>query len=107
ACARAFEAARALPDADAAREQRAEARLRQVRAAGAPADRARHLDAALELALALPRGRAGAQLARFALDLLDDAARGRPAARRELERVAAALSAVGAGELGELVRSAP
>ena len=90
-----------------ARELVAQARLRQVRTSDATEDRARHLEAGIELALALERPRASARLGAFLFDLVDDAqSRGRPApVRGELERLAGAIAGLGDQELAEMARA--
>lgn len=90
-----------------ARELVAQARLRQVRTSDASEDRARHLEAGIELALALERPRARARLGAFLFDLVDDAqSRGRPApVRGELERIAGAIAGLGDQELAEMARA--
>ncbi|MEO8844088.1 MAG: hypothetical protein ABI591_02625 [Kofleriaceae bacterium] len=89
-----------------ARELVAQARLRQVRTADASEDRARHLEAGIELALALERPRASARLGAFLFDLVDDAERAaqRPV-RGELERLAGAIAGLGDQELTAMARA--
>ncbi|HTR53897.1 MAG TPA: hypothetical protein VMJ10_24550 [Kofleriaceae bacterium] len=100
ACAQAAAAAAALPDTLAARQLVARARLRQVRAATDPSDRARHLEVGIALAIALPTRRAGDLLSELLVALVDA-----HADRRELRRVASAISALPDPELAELARA--
>lgn len=87
------------------RELVAQARLRQVRVSADQADRARHLEAGIELALVLDRKRAGARLGGFMFDLVEDAERaGTLPARGELERLASAIARLGDDELAEMAR---
>ena len=87
------------------RELVVQARLRQVRVSADHADRARHLEAGIELALILDRKRAGARLGGFMFDLVEDAERaGTLPARGELERVASAIARLGDDELAEMAR---
>lgn len=87
------------------RELVVQARLRQVRVSADRADRARHLEAGIELALILDRKRAGARLGGFMFDLVEDAERaGTLPARGELERVASAIARLGDDELAEMAR---
>jgi hypothetical protein len=87
-------------------ELAARARLRQVRTAADARERARHLEAGIELALALDRTRAGAQLGTLLVALFDDAARaGTAPARVELERLAAAIAGLGDAALADLATS--
>jgi hypothetical protein len=103
ACARAAESARDLGGEPLARELAAKARLRQVRTAGDARDRARHLEAGIELALALERPRAGAQLGGLLLALVEDAARAQRAPHRsELQQLAIAIDRLGDPSLSEL-----
>jgi hypothetical protein len=100
ACARAAESAQQLPPSPLARELVAQARLRQVRAATDPVDRARHLEAGLDLAVGLERGRAAARLgAALAAALADPR-------RDELERIAAAIRRIGDPDLSEIAAAA-
>lgn len=88
------------------RELAARARLRQVRTAADARERARHLEAGIELALALDAARAGAQLGRLLVALFDDAARaGTAPPRVELERLAAAIGGLGDATLADLATS--
>ncbi|HET9992922.1 MAG TPA: hypothetical protein VFQ65_30510, partial [Kofleriaceae bacterium] len=111
ACALAAESASenvattATKGAPLARELVAQARLRQVRVSADQADRARHLEAGIELALVLDRKRAGARLGGFMFDLVEDAERaGTMPARGELERLASAIARLGDDELAEMAR---
>ena len=90
---------------DLARELSALARLRQVRVTTDRTDRARHLEAGIELALVLDRKRAGARLGGFLFDLVEDAERaGTAPVRGELERLATAIGRLGDDELAEMAR---
>jgi hypothetical protein len=111
ACALAAETAHALPDSPLARELVARARLRQVRATVDAHDRARHLEAGIEIALTLPREHAGARLGGLLIALVDDGiATDQLPARAEIARLAdaiatlddAELSAIAAGVLADL-----
>jgi hypothetical protein len=105
ACALAAESAHALPDSPFARELAADARLRQVRAATDPLDRARHLEAGLALALALPPARAGARLGAFLIALVEDADRAHSAPQpAELAAVASAIAGLDDPELAAIAR---
>ena len=96
-------AEQAVSSAPLGRELAAQARLRQVRATGDARDRARHLEAGIELALALDRTRAGAQLGTLLVALVEDADRARTApARAGLERLAAAIAGLGDAGLADL-----
>jgi hypothetical protein len=100
ACALAAESAQQLPPSPLARELIAQARLRQVRAASDPTDRARHLEAGLDLAVGLERTRAAARLgAALAAALADPR-------RDELEQIAAAIRRVGDPDLSEIAAAA-
>jgi tetratricopeptide (TPR) repeat protein len=106
ACALAAESAQALGASPLARELAAQARLRQVRTTGDAGDRARHLEAGIELALALEGSRAGARLGSFLITLVEDAERGAHApARTELERLAGAITSLGDTELADMARA--
>ena len=106
ACALAAETARALPDSPFARELRAAARLRQLRAAEDRLDRDRHLEAGLDLALGLPAARAGACVGAALVGLLDDAARAAiDPNRTEVQRLASALARLGDPELAAMAES--
>lgn len=88
-----------------ARDLAALARLRQVRVTADRTDRARHLEAGIELALVLERKRAGARLGGFLFDLVEDAERaGTSPVRGELERLATAIARLGDDELAEMAR---
>jgi len=88
-----------------ARELVTQARLRQVRVTADRVDRARHLEAGIELALVLDRKRAGARLGAFMFDLVEDAERaGALPARGELERLASAIARLGDDDLAEMAR---
>jgi hypothetical protein len=100
ACALAAESARALPDSALARDLVAQARLRQVRASEDAIDRARHLEAGLDLALALPGDRAAALLGSTLAALVEHGGRA-----GEIDAVASAIARVGDQELSELARS--
>lgn len=103
ASARAAASAAPLGSAPLGRELAARARLRQVRTTDDARDRARHLEAGIELALALDRTRAGAQLGTLLVALVEDAERARtPPARAELERLAAAIAGLGDAVLVDL-----
>jgi hypothetical protein len=103
ASARAAASAAPLGSQPLGRELAARARLRQVRTTDDARDRARHLEAGIELALALDRTRAGAQLGTFLVALVEDAQRARtPPARAELERLAAAIAGLGDAGLADL-----
>jgi len=97
--------ARAAASADGLREAlgrelAARARLRQVRTADDARDRARHLEAGIELALALDRTRAGAQLGTLLADLVEDT--DRPPTKAELARLANAIAGLGDPSLADL-----
>ncbi len=102
--------ARAAASADAASETgtlaralSARARLRQARTSLDPADRARHLEAGIELALALDRRRAGAELGTLMVALVEDAARAHvPPALDAIARLAAAIEHLGDASLADL-----
>ncbi|MBV8760727.1 MAG: hypothetical protein JO257_25770 [Deltaproteobacteria bacterium] len=102
ACALAAESAQALPQSPIARELACAARLRQVRATRDPIDRARHLEAGIDLAYALEPARASARLGAALADLLAEPA----PARGELERLAAAIARVGDADLSEIAAAA-
>ncbi|HEX4454431.1 MAG TPA: hypothetical protein VH143_26400 [Kofleriaceae bacterium] len=104
AIARAAASAEAARDANAlAHALSARARLRQARTSLDPADRARHLEAGIELALALDRRRAGAELGTLMIALVEDAARTRtPPALDAIARLAAAIEHVGDASLADL-----
>jgi len=105
ACALAAQSAQTLRGPNG-RELLVQARLRQVRTATEPRERARHLDVALELALAIDHGRAAARLGAFLLDLLEDARRrDRAPARVEIERLAAAIAGLGDHELTDMAHA--
>ncbi len=71
ACALAAESADALPDSALARDLRAQARLRQARIAADDSDRARHLEAGIELAVGLPHVRGGMLLVAHLITLVE------------------------------------
>lgn len=105
ACAAAVQSAQRLKST-VARELVAQARLRQVRTSNHSSDRARFLEVGIDLALALERPRAAARLGALLSDLLDDAARASaPAARPEVERLAAAIDLVGDDELAQMAHA--
>ena len=86
-----------------ARTLSARARLRQVRTSHDPADRARHLEAGIELALALDRRRAGAELGTLMVALVEDAARMHaPPALDAIARLVAAIENLGDASLADL-----
>jgi hypothetical protein len=86
-----------------ARALSARARLRQARTSLDPADRARHLEAGIELALALDRRRAGAELGTLMVALVEDAARAQTApAIDAIARLAAAIECLGDASLADL-----
>jgi hypothetical protein len=102
ACALAAETAIASGN----RELMARARLRQARATNERTDRARHLEAGLELVRSLPSDRAGASLGEMLIALVDDAARSGHAPDREaLGVLASALAVVGDRDLQDLARA--
>jgi hypothetical protein len=106
ACALAAETAQALPDTPLARELRASARLRQVRASDDALDRERHLEAGIDLALGLAPARAGVRLGIAMVGLLDDAtARDAAPNRTEVVALATALKRLGDAELGAMADS--
>jgi hypothetical protein len=106
ACAVAAESAQVLGAGPLARELGAQARLRQVRIASDAADRARHLEAGIELALALDRTRAGVRLGAFLISLVEDAERtARAPDRGELEQLAGAITSLGDSELADMARA--
>ena len=106
ACALAAESAQVLGAGPLARELGAIARLRQVRIVTDTTDRARHLEAGIELALALDRKRASRRLGGFLITLVEDAEReARPPHRGELERLAGAIAGLGDAELAEMTRA--
>lgn len=95
ACALATLSAQALRGPNA-RELLVQARLRQVRSASEPRERARHLEVALDLALAIEHGRAAARLGDFLLDLLDDARRSeQPPPRADIEKLVVVIERLG------------
>ncbi len=103
ACALAAESAHVLGEGPLARELAAQSRLRQVRTTADALDRARHLEAGIELALALERPRAGARLGALLVALVDDATRAqRLPDRAELERLAGAIASLGDPDLGAM-----
>ena len=104
ACALAAESAHALPSSPTARELLAQARLRQVRAATEVADRTRHLEAGIDVALSLPPQRAGVRLGALLVALVDDRTAGKPVAAAELDRLGAAIASLGDAELTEMAR---
>lgn len=104
ACALAAESAASLADDPNARELVAEARLRQVRASVDAADRARHLEAGIDVALTLERGRAGDRLGALLVALVDDRVAGRPVTDAELQRLGVAIASLGDQELSEMAR---
>lgn len=104
ACALAAESAQALPDQVTSRELVAEARLRQVRASQDPIDRARHLEAGIDVALTLESSRAGDRLGALLVALVDDRVAGRPVADSELQRLSVAIASLGDQELSEMAR---
>ena len=104
ACALAAESAKALPDDAIARELLVQARLRQVRASDDLGDRARHLEAGIDLALTLERERAGDRLGAMLVALVDDHTSGRPLVESELQRLGAAITSLGDPELTEMAR---
>jgi hypothetical protein len=93
ACALAAESAEALPDSPLARDLRAQARLRQARVAEDALDRARHLEAGIELAAGLPHVRGGTLLVGHLVALVE-----RNAAQLEIDRVGAAITAISRGD---------
>ncbi|MDX2091666.1 MAG: hypothetical protein SFX73_27645 [Kofleriaceae bacterium] len=106
ACALAAETAHALPDSPLARELRASARLRQVRASDDALDRERHLEAGIDLALGLPPARAGVRLVVAMVGLLDDAAAQDAAPNRtEVVALATVLKRLGDSELTAMADS--
>ena len=106
ACALAAESASSLPDGPAARDLRAQARLRQVRASDDELDRERHLEAGIEIAVTLAPARAGARLGAALLALVDDGTlHARPLIPRELERLAAALASLDDPDLTAIAHS--
>ncbi len=89
-----------------ARELIVQARFRQVRTSADARERARHLEVAVELALALDPRRAAARLGAFLFDLLDDAARvEKPPARPEIGRLVAAIDGLGDAELADMAHA--
>ena len=103
ACALAAESAQALGNTPVARDLIVQARLRQVRATDDPLDRARHIEAGIELALTLEPARAGARLGALLVGLVEDAERVQALPERgELERLAKAIENLGDGELSAM-----
>ena len=100
ACALAAESARALPDSPLGRDLVAQARLRQVRASDDASDRARHLEAGIDLALALAPERAAALLGATLVALVERGGRD-----RDIDAVAVAIARLGDQELSELASS--
>jgi hypothetical protein len=88
------------------RELIARARLRQARAASERSDRARHLEAGLEVARSLSADRAGASLGETLVALVGDATRAGQAPDRDaVVALAAALAALGDRDLADLARA--
>ena len=106
ACALAAESSKVLGEGTLARELAAQSRLRQVRTTTDELDRARHLEAGIELALALDRTRAGARLGAFLVTLVEDATRAeRLPDRSEVERLTQAIVSLGDPDLGAMARA--
>jgi hypothetical protein len=106
ACALAAESALAIAASPIGRELTAAARLRQARVASDAADRARHLEAGLELARSLPADRASGLLGTILVALVEDAVReDRRPDPDELAGVAAAIASIDDPDLAELARA--
>ena len=106
ACALAAESAELLGASPLSRDLRAQARLRQVRASEDVLDRERHLEAGIDLALGLPRSRAGARLGATLVGLLDDAVALHAAPHRgEVDRLYRALAGLGDADLAAMAES--
>jgi hypothetical protein len=106
ACALAAESAEGLPPTPLSRDLRAQARLRQMRATTEELDRARHLEAGIDLAIGLPRPRSGARLGAALVGLLDDAVAFSVApSRAEVAALREALLRSGEDELAAMAES--